>query len=124
MVRKFLRPFIRRHGFDLIRYPMPDWYLLRDGLAEIFSTLCINCVIDAGANRGQYGEFLRNMGYRNRLASFEPIPAVFKLPGRKEQERPRLACLQPRIGLIQSSARSQCDQQRGVQLSAPGEFVW
>ena len=59
MIGKFLRPFIRRHGYDLIRYPMPEWYLLRDGLAEIFSTLRINCVIDVGANRGQYGEFLR-----------------------------------------------------------------
>jgi FkbM family methyltransferase len=88
MVGKFLRPFIRRHGYDLIRYPMPEWYLLREGLAEIFSTFRINCVIDAGANRGQYGEFLRNMGYRNRLASFEPIPAMFKVLEEKSRNDP------------------------------------
>jgi FkbM family methyltransferase len=76
---KFLRLFICRHGYEPIRYPMPEWYLLRNGPAEIFSTLRINCVIDAVANRGQYGEFLRNMGYRKHLASFEPIPAMFKV---------------------------------------------
>jgi FkbM family methyltransferase len=88
MIGKFLRPFIRRHGYDLIRYPMPEWYLLRDGLAEIFSTLRINCVIDVGANRGQYGEFLRNMGYRKRLVSFEPIPAMFKVLEEKSRNDP------------------------------------
>jgi FkbM family methyltransferase len=67
---------------------MPEWYLLRDGLAEIFSTLSINCVIDAGANRGQFGEFLRNMGYRKRLASFEPIPAMFKVLEEKSKNDP------------------------------------
>jgi FkbM family methyltransferase len=88
MIGKFLRSFIRRHGYDLIRYPMPEWYLLQDGLAEIFSTLRINCVIDVGANRGQYGEFLRNMGYRKRLVSFEPIPAMFKVLEEKSRNDP------------------------------------
>ena len=44
-------------------------------LRELFTRLRIDCVLDVGANRGQFREFLRTfVEYRGRIISFEPIP--------------------------------------------------
>jgi FkbM family methyltransferase len=58
---------------------MPDWYPLRAGLSEIFTAHQINCVVDVGANHGQYGDFLRQIGYKGRIVSFEPVSTSYKL---------------------------------------------
>jgi FkbM family methyltransferase len=79
MIKRIFKSGLRRLGYDITVYPMPDWYLLRAGLFEIFQAQQINCVIDVGANYGQYGDFLRQIGYKGRIASFEPVSASFKL---------------------------------------------
>jgi FkbM family methyltransferase len=37
----------------------------------------IDCVFDVGANSGQYGLFLRSLGYQGYIISFEPVSSVF-----------------------------------------------
>jgi FkbM family methyltransferase len=37
----------------------------------------VSCVVDVGANRGQFARRLRTAGYAGRIASFEPVPRVF-----------------------------------------------
>jgi FkbM family methyltransferase len=66
---------IRSLGIDIIRYPARDsfrWELMR-----LLQQLEINCVLDVGANHGQYARLLREWGYRGEIVSFEPIPEVF-----------------------------------------------
>lgn len=46
-------------------------------LASIFSKYSIDCVLDVGANSGQYGESLRKFGYDGWIISFEPVESVF-----------------------------------------------
>src|SRR5262245_34043990 len=47
-------------------------------LKALFKRLEINCVIDVGANVGQYGQILRGIGYEGRIISIEPIRDVFE----------------------------------------------
>jgi FkbM family methyltransferase len=88
MMRNFLKSSLRRFGYDIVPYPIPDWYLLRIGLIELFEQLNINCVIDVGANTGQFGSFLRQIGYTGRIASFEPVSTTFKLLEEKSKSDP------------------------------------
>jgi FkbM family methyltransferase len=46
-------------------------------LGDLLKKLAINCVLDVGANRGQYGMELRQLGYRGWILSFEPIKTNF-----------------------------------------------
>ncbi|MGC9269584.1 FkbM family methyltransferase [Acidiphilium sp.] len=48
-------------------------------LSALFAALHIDLVIDIGADKGQFGGFLRDhVGYKGVIASFEPIPCLFK----------------------------------------------
>ncbi len=53
---------LRRYGYELVRYPV----------AEYLKRASIELVIDVGAHTGEYGESLREQGYRGRIVSFEP----------------------------------------------------
>ncbi len=68
LVQKVLRTF----GYELSSYPPGEWVALRHVILRIFETLSIDCVLDVGANVGQYGSQLREFGYRGWIVSFEP----------------------------------------------------
>jgi FkbM family methyltransferase len=71
------RRLLRRSGIDVIRWPhRPDSGVIDWALAEVIRTRGINCVIDVGGNRGQFGRRLRTLGYAGRIVSFEPSPTV------------------------------------------------
>jgi FkbM family methyltransferase len=51
---------------------------LESHLQMLFNLLKIDAVFDVGANKGQYGSMLRNMGYKGAIYSFEPVPNSFQ----------------------------------------------
>lgn len=46
---------------------------LEEHLSNLLPELGVNCVIDVGANEGQFGRLLRDIGYRHRIVSLEPV---------------------------------------------------
>jgi len=60
-----------------------DRYIELSHLKKLISLLEINCVLDVGANRGQFATELRAIGYAGRIVSFEPIPQEFAYMSRQ-----------------------------------------
>jgi FkbM family methyltransferase len=58
-------------------------------LRYVLNKLSINCVLDVGANRGQYGTLLRKIGYRGWILSFEPVRDSYEVLKAVAAERER-----------------------------------
>ena len=69
-----LHNLLHRFGIDINHWPrqhddVMDWWL-----GAVIIRREINCVIDIGANHGQFGQLIRSLGYKGRIVSFEPSP--------------------------------------------------
>jgi len=63
---------------ELVPYPPSDWVRTRNAWHTVFTKMAIDCVLDVGANTGQFGQQLRDIGYKGRIVSFEPIQSNFE----------------------------------------------
>ena len=70
------RRALHRFGLDVVRYPHPG--SLGAHLRHLLPHLSIDRVIDVGAHRGEYGRFLRKLGFDGRIDSFEPSRVPFE----------------------------------------------
>lgn len=73
-MKRILKNSLKKIGVQIKRYP--DLYLKRRML--LMSKLGIDTVFDIGANTGQYALELRELGYMNRIISFEPLRNAFE----------------------------------------------
>jgi FkbM family methyltransferase len=76
---EFMHDLVRKAGVDIVRWPKrPDDTLMSWTIKSLIEAQDINCVLDVGANKGQFGKELRSLGYQGRIVSFEPSPASFE----------------------------------------------
>jgi FkbM family methyltransferase len=86
MVRRIGSPDLRTHVVahrrttrqhaNAYQNAMGD-HLAREHLLWVIRRLGIDCVLDVGANSGQFAKALRRAGYDGRIVSFEPVSSVF-----------------------------------------------
>lgn len=66
----------QRLGVAISRYPAPGSF--KRHLRDYLSQMKIDLVLDVGAFVGNYAKELREIGYRGRIISFEPVPATYE----------------------------------------------
>lgn len=71
---KLINRVLNKFNAQVLRYPSVD---IQRRL-KLFNYLKINLVIDVGANIGNYGLELIELGYKGNIVSFEPINNAFK----------------------------------------------
>lgn len=80
-----LRRVIQHAGIDINRFPVHDpmYYVVLQLHAH-----GITCVLDVGANGGDYARALRRFGYLGRIVSFEPVREPFERAQRAARRDP------------------------------------
>jgi FkbM family methyltransferase len=63
----------KKAGFQVKRYP--ETYLIRR--KRLITSNFIDLILDVGANIGQYGLEIRELGYNGEINSFEPLNEAF-----------------------------------------------
>ena len=80
----------RLFGYELVKLSRMPYRDIHAHLLELFRRLDINCVLDVGANMGQYATGLRNAGYTGHILSFEPVRECYEELCRRQDERWRI----------------------------------
>ena len=71
-----VRPWLWPLGYDVVPFNPGEHPLARRRM--LLQAYSIDCVLDVGANSGQYGhELRRHLGFGGRIVSFEPLSAAF-----------------------------------------------
>jgi len=91
-----LQRLARRLGYDLT--PRAKARPLQAQLIAVLERFAVSCVIDVGANAGQYGATLREWGYAGRIVSFEPQPEAHRRLAQRAARDPRWR-VAPRMAL-------------------------
>lgn len=78
-VKKIFKYGLRARGLQVVPFPPSARIRCRDIMRDTFERLSINCVLDVGANEGQFGEQLRSFGYQGHIVSFEPVEANYRV---------------------------------------------
>ena len=96
-MKKLIRNVLNKCGFDIVRLRNSNDNFSKH-ILNVFADKKIDCIIDVGANAGQYGMFLRGIGYKGHIVSFEPINSVFNLLKTKCDRDDKWSCYNLALG--------------------------
>jgi FkbM family methyltransferase len=88
-----------------LRLPQPQL----DRMAELFflrnllQQLQVDCVLDVGANRGQFASELRSIGYDGHIVSFEPLASEFAVMRQHFEQDAKWRGYQTALGSAEST---------------------
>ncbi len=74
-IKSHIKKSLRKIGYDITKYQFTTHSVAR--LGKLLDVYKINLVFDVGANVGQYGMQLRELGYKKRIISFEPLTSAY-----------------------------------------------
>ncbi len=77
LARRLLSPLIYREGMSFVPSSAAHEWPERMFLKRLLHRLEVDCVLDVGANLGQYAVELRMIGFKGLIISFEPTPSLY-----------------------------------------------
>lgn len=96
IIKVLLKSCVRKLGYVITRYdPARDAV---EVMRSFFNSRNISVVLDVGANAGQFALQLRDMGYRERIVSFEPLSSAYKILERTAANDPKWMVQQCALG--------------------------
>jgi FkbM family methyltransferase len=93
-VKKIIKNIFKKCGFEIRRYEMSEEILLK----HFFNFINADLMIDVGANTGQSRDFVRSIGYKGRIVSFEPLASAHDIL-KEKSKHDKLWDIAPRIAL-------------------------
>ncbi|GEO09929.1 FkbM family methyltransferase [Segetibacter aerophilus] len=85
---------LRKQGKRIVDYPTGE----HKKIVDLLKLKKIDLVLDIGANEGQYASYLRTIGYKGAIISFEPLNGVFEKLQIKASKDPLWSCHQLALG--------------------------
>lgn len=76
--KNLLRKPLKAAGYRFLHFEVDSGPALRFHLRKVLKRLDVNCVLDVGANRGEYAQLLREEGYTGDIISFEPNKETYQ----------------------------------------------
>lgn len=106
-MKAYLKKTAQRFGYDIMHLPTDP--VVRQQI-DLLRRHNINLVFDIGANVGQYGQRLREMGYAGQIVSFEPQPDAFQGVKSKADGDPNWTAVDCAIGDYSGEAQINVSQ--------------
>jgi len=113
-VKKLAQNFIHSLGYQIIPYPTNGYARSRDTMRMVLDGLSIDCVIDVGGNHGQFGDWLRDIGYKGWIVSFQPVRAPFEDLRKRAAARPPWRVFQYALGTKAGQAEINVNDHDGL----------
>jgi FkbM family methyltransferase len=94
-LKSSIRRIINAVGYDIVGYGAGN---PRARLARLLDRHGITLVLDVGANRGDFAWDMRELGYRGRIISFEPLSQAFEVLAKRAERDGRWTALPIGVG--------------------------
>ncbi|MFQ5500302.1 MAG: FkbM family methyltransferase [Candidatus Zixiibacteriota bacterium] len=139
--KKLVQACLRLAGYEAIRLE-PDILLRKrasskfegqeqihpfrvdQALSSVLRRYCVNCVLDVGANSGQYGNKLRQLGYAGHIISFEPVAEVYAELNAFIANDPKWQSIHTALGRSETTARINVTESRVFSsFLAPNQYA-
>jgi len=75
-MKAYARSALETLGYDIVA--TEDLVTLGGHLRKLLGALRVNCVVDVGGHTGEFGQFLRRLGFEGEIISIEPLTASFQ----------------------------------------------
>jgi FkbM family methyltransferase len=82
LLKNAFKSVLRSSGYAIKKVAIDN---VDENLRVLLEVLDINCVLDVGAHYGEYAQSLRNIGYKNKIISFEPVKANFEILSKRAE---------------------------------------